>query len=49
MERLPRYRTGDARLDAAVADMVDRVADPDDADLVFELVASAVAPGPRPR
>jgi uncharacterized protein (TIGR00730 family) len=45
MERLPRYRTGDAHLDAAVAEMVDRVADPDDADLVFELVASALRLG----
>ncbi|MET0920086.1 MAG: TIGR00730 family Rossman fold protein [Acidimicrobiia bacterium] len=45
MERLPRYRTGDAGLDAAVAEMVDQVADPDDADLVFELVASALRLG----
>ncbi len=39
--KLPRYRTGDPELDEAVAALVERVAD-DDADLVFELVASAV-------
>jgi uncharacterized protein (TIGR00730 family) len=41
MERLPRYRTGDAELDRAVAELVDRAggANP---DLVFELVASAL-------
>jgi uncharacterized protein (TIGR00730 family) len=39
--KLPRYRTGDPELDDAVAALVERVAD-DDADLVFELVASAI-------
>jgi len=39
--KLPRYRTGDPELDEAVAALVERVAD-DDADQVFELVASAV-------
>ena len=45
MQRLPRYRTGDTSLDAAVADIVDQVAEPADADLVFELVASALRLG----
>ena len=40
--KLPRYRTGDAALDEEVAALVDRVSDPADADLIFELVASAL-------
>ncbi len=40
--RLPRYRTGDAALDDAVAELVQQVAEPDDTDLVFELVVSAL-------
>jgi uncharacterized protein (TIGR00730 family) len=40
--KLPRYRTGDAELDAEIADIVERTADPANADLVFELVASAM-------
>ena len=40
--KLPRYRTGDAALDDEVAALVERVADPGDADLIFELVASAL-------
>jgi uncharacterized protein (TIGR00730 family) len=40
--RLPRYRTGDAALDDAVAELVGRVGEPDDRDLVFELVVSAL-------
>ena len=40
--KLPRYRTGDAALDADVAALVERVSDPADADLIFELVASAL-------
>ncbi len=40
--KLPRYRTGDAALDEDVAALVDRVSDPADADLIFELVASAL-------
>jgi uncharacterized protein (TIGR00730 family) len=39
--KLPRYRTGDAGLDDEVAALVERVADAD-ADLIFELVASAL-------
>ena len=40
--RLPRYRTGDAAVDDAIVELVQRVAEPDDADLVFELVVSAL-------
>jgi uncharacterized protein (TIGR00730 family) len=43
--RLPRYRTGSEALDEAVAAIVDDVADPADADQVFELVASALRLG----
>jgi hypothetical protein len=43
--RAPRYRTGDRELDAAVTDLVERIADPDDADLIFELVVSALRLG----
>jgi uncharacterized protein (TIGR00730 family) len=40
--KLPRYRTGDESLDDEVAALVERVSDPADADLIFELVTSAV-------
>jgi len=40
--KLPRYRTGDDTLDAEVAALVEQVSDPADADLIFELVASAL-------
>ncbi len=40
--KLPRYRTGDDSLDAEVAALVERVSDPADADLIFELVTSAL-------
>jgi uncharacterized protein (TIGR00730 family) len=40
--KLPRYRTGDDALDTAVASLVEQVSDPSDADLIFELVASAL-------
>jgi hypothetical protein len=43
--RLPRYRTGNESIDEAVAAIVDEVADPADADQVFELVASALRLG----
>ncbi|HEV2992767.1 MAG TPA: TIGR00730 family Rossman fold protein [Acidimicrobiia bacterium] len=39
--KLPRYRTGDPELDEAVAALASRVTD-DDADLIFELVTSAL-------
>jgi uncharacterized protein (TIGR00730 family) len=40
--KLPRYRTGDDSLDEEVAALVERVSEPADADLIFELVASAL-------
>jgi len=40
--KLPRYRTGDDALDAEVAALVEQVGDGRDADLIFELVASAL-------
>jgi uncharacterized protein (TIGR00730 family) len=40
--KLPRYRTGDPELDDAVAALVTRVGSGRDADLIFELVASAL-------
>jgi uncharacterized protein (TIGR00730 family) len=40
--KLPRYRTGDDALDADVAALVEKVSDPGDADLIFELVSSAL-------
>jgi len=45
VERLPRYRTGVPQLDRAVAALVDEVGPEADADLIFELVASAVRLG----
>ena len=41
MARRPRYRTGDAELDAAVATLVERT-DTDNPDLIFELAVSAI-------
>lgn len=41
--RLPRYRTGDADLDRAIADLVERAGtEPENADLIFELIASSL-------
>jgi uncharacterized protein (TIGR00730 family) len=41
--KLPRYRTGDDALDRAIADLVDQAeANPENRDLVFELIASSV-------
>lgn len=42
MDRVPRYRTGDADLDRAVAALVEQAGAGRDADLVFELVVSAL-------
>lgn len=42
MERLPRYRTGDEDLDAAVEALVDRVGPTDDAALIFEMVSTVL-------
>ena len=40
--KLPRYRTGDDELDERIAGLVEQVSEPDDADLIFELVASSL-------
>jgi uncharacterized protein (TIGR00730 family) len=41
--KLPRYRTGDAKLDRAVAELVERAEpEPENAALVFELIVSAL-------
>jgi uncharacterized protein (TIGR00730 family) len=42
VERLPRYRTGDPELDRAVAELVDEAGADANADLVFEMVVSAL-------
>lgn len=40
--RAPRYRTGDAQLDRAVAALVEQAGGGENADLVFEIVVSAL-------
>lgn len=41
--KLPRYRTGNPELDRLVGELVERAeAEPENADIVFELIASAV-------
>jgi uncharacterized protein (TIGR00730 family) len=40
--KLPRYRTGDPKLDRAIQDLLEEAGTTDDADLVFELVVSAL-------
>jgi len=45
VDRLPRYRTGDDRLDAQVAELVAAAADTPHADLVFEMIVSALRLG----
>lgn len=42
MVRGPRYRTGDEALDERIAAFIAGIGDVDDADLVFELIVSAV-------
>lgn len=42
MPRLPRYRTGDSELDDALADLLSRLGEVEDADIVFELFVSAL-------
>jgi uncharacterized protein (TIGR00730 family) len=42
MERLPRYRTGDPELDAAIAELVTRAGTTGHVDLVFEMIVSAL-------
>lgn len=41
-QRRPRYRTGDSELDAAVSDLVARADGGPNADLVYEMIATAV-------
>jgi uncharacterized protein (TIGR00730 family) len=43
--KLPRYRTGDDELDTALAEIVEKTTDPANADLVFEMMASAARLG----
>jgi uncharacterized protein (TIGR00730 family) len=40
--RLPRYRTGDPDLDQRIADLIAQLDESHDADLVFEMIVSAV-------
>lgn len=40
--KLPRFRTGDAQLDAEIAALIDRVDGTEHPDLIFEIVASAL-------
>jgi len=40
--RLPRYRTGDPEIDQQIEDLITNLGDVNDADLVFELIVSAV-------
>jgi len=40
--RLPRYRTGDPEIDQQIADLIAKLGDVPDSDLLFELVVSAV-------
>jgi uncharacterized protein (TIGR00730 family) len=40
--RLPRYRTGDAEIDESIDALIAQIGDVHDADLVFELIVSAV-------
>jgi uncharacterized protein (TIGR00730 family) len=42
MARLPRYRTGDPELDDQIADLIAQLGEARDADLVFEMIVSAV-------
>ena len=42
MARLPRYRTGDAEIDQSIDALISQIGDVHDADLVFELMVSAV-------
>jgi uncharacterized protein (TIGR00730 family) len=43
--KLPRYRTGDDDLDAAIAALVEHIAPSDDEDLIFELLATSALLG----
>jgi len=43
--KLPRYRTGDEDLDAAIAALIEHIAPGDDEDLIFELLATSALLG----
>ena len=43
--KLPRYRTGDEDLDAAIAALIEHIAPGDDDDLIFELLATSALLG----
>ena len=45
MRRTPRYRTGDAELDTAIGELVERIGSPKDADLLYEMIVSAALLG----
>jgi uncharacterized protein (TIGR00730 family) len=42
---LPRYRTGDSRVDSAIADLVDHTAAGPNSDLIFELMTTSLMLG----
>jgi uncharacterized protein (TIGR00730 family) len=42
MQRLPRYRTGDPQVDDQIVHLLESLGPVDDADLVFEMIVSAV-------
>lgn len=42
MDRLPRYRTGDDRLDRQVADLIEAAGATENRDQIFELIATAL-------
>lgn len=42
MARLPRYRTGDPRLDDSIERLVEQLGDVKDADLIFEMIVAAL-------
>lgn len=45
MESLPRYRTGDAGIDRAIAELVDLSGAPEDHELIYETIVSAIRMG----
>jgi len=45
MKGAPRYRSGDAEIDQKLEEIADLAADADDADLIFEMLVSAVRLG----
>ena len=47
MARLPRYRTGDPEIDQDIDQLINKIGDVNDADLVFELIVSVRIPPTR--